>query len=150
MTTHDRSDVAVHAVPLADLTLVIATTLQIPNTPTGTRVIVEFSEVVFAGERLRGRRKGDAAADWLSVGPDGTALLDLRWVVETDDGALIYVHGVGRTVAAEFPTGGATFFQLGFETGDARYAWLNRVCAVTKGRLQSDGKTMRVAVYELR
>ena len=144
---HDRTDTAIEALPLATMTLVTSSTVRLDNTP---RIIVEFAEVAWAGERIVAHRKGQAAADWLTVGADGTGALDVRFLLETADGALIYVHGLGRNHAPEFLAGGANYFSLVFETGDTRYAWLNRICAIAKGRLQPDGKTIEFAVYELR
>ena len=48
------------------------------------------------GERLNGTVKGNAAADWMRTSKDGIASLDVRVVVETDDGALIYITYEGR------------------------------------------------------
>jgi hypothetical protein len=147
MPDHDRHDTAVQTLHLANMTLVSSSTVRLDNTP---RIIVEFAEVVWRGERIVAHRKGAAAADWLTVGADGTGALDVRFLLETEDGALIYVHGIGRNHAAEFLAGAANYFSFVFETGDARYAWLNRICAIAKGRLQPDGKTIEFAVYELR
>ena len=50
----------------------------------------------FEGERFRARQKGVAAADWLVVGPDGTATLDVRATLDTHDGALVLLRYGGR------------------------------------------------------
>jgi hypothetical protein len=149
MVEQDRNDIAIEARHLAHMKLVTSATLVLDGAPTGTRIVVEFAEVEWSGDRLVAHRKGAAAADWLAIGTDGTGLLDVRFVLETHDGALVYVHGLGRNYAREFTAGGPNYFSLVFETGDARYAWLNRVCAIAKGRLQPDGKTVLFAVYEL-
>lgn len=149
-TTQSRTDLAIQAVPLAKMTLEMAKPFALENTPVGTRIIVEFTRVDWDGERLKAKLAGRAAADWLSVGPEETGSLDFRWLIETQDGVLIYVHGPGRTHAPSFSEGGATYFSMSFETGDARYAWLNRIQAIAKGRLQEDGKTVLFQVYELR
>ncbi|HEY1558520.1 MAG TPA: DUF3237 domain-containing protein [Kofleriaceae bacterium] len=150
MPDHDRSDTAIEAHHLADMTLVTSATLVLDGAPSGTRVVVEFAEVEWSGDRIVAHRKGASAADWLAIGPDGTGMLDIRLLLETRDGALVYVHGLGRNHAREFTAGAPNYFSLVFETGDARYAWLNRMCAIAKGRLQPDGKTIQFAVYELR
>jgi hypothetical protein len=150
MDTEDRSDLTVTAVPLATMTLEMAPPVRLDNTPSGTRIVVEFTRVDWEGPRLRATREGATAADWLTIGPEGTGALDFRFLLETHDGALVYVHGLGRNEAAKFALGGANYFSMSFETGDARYAWLNRVQAIAKGRLQADGKTVRFAVFELR
>jgi len=83
-------------VPLGTMVVELADPLVLPNTPAGTRVIVEVKGFTVEGERLRGRNKGTAAADWLTIGPDGTGTLDVRATIETDDGALIYAYYQGR------------------------------------------------------
>jgi hypothetical protein len=146
----DRNDFRLEAVPLAVMTLQMTPPFALEETPVGTRIIVEFTRVDWEGERLRAHLKGKAAADWLTVGSDGTSCLDFRWLLETHDGALIYVHGPGRSIAADFLKGGANYFSMSFETGDDRYRWLNTIQAIAKGHLQTDGKTIRFQVYELR
>ena len=71
-------------------------------------------------------------------------LLDVRQVVETDDGAVVYVTYHGR---ADRSRGTYTIAPT-FETSDERYAWLNLVQAVGKGRLV-DGRIV-YDVYEVR
>lgn len=144
------SGLTVEAVPLATMTAESAPPLRVDGGPAGTRIVVEFTRIEWAGERLRASLKGAAAADWLTIGPDGTAVLDARFTLETDDGALIYVHGPGRTEAAAFPKGGVVWFVFSFETGAPGYAWLNRCHAVAKGRLRPDGVKLDFEVYELR
>jgi hypothetical protein len=145
-----RTDLSIEAVPLASMTLEMAKPISLEGTPVGVRVIVEFTRVEWTGERIKAQLKGHTAADWITMGPEGTGCLDFRWLIETADGAQIYCHGPGRTRANEFTQGGATYFSMSFETGDARYAFLNTIQAVAKGRLQEDGKTIRFEVYELR
>ncbi len=127
-------------IPLGTLSFRTPSTLRLTPVPSNTRVIVEFAEVRFEGERLRATQRGPAA-DWLTVGPEGTATLDIRLTLETHDGALLYVEALGRTNAAKFAKdGGPMFLTPRFETADARYAWLNEVQAVAKG-MTADGVT---------
>src|SRR4051812_41759955 len=85
-------------------------TVMIRGGPMGTRVIVEFRDALLEGPRVKAKQRGHTSGDWLVVGADATATLDLRFTLETDDGALIYVHGAGRTNATEFPRGGPIWF----------------------------------------
>ena len=83
----------------------------------------------------------------------------MRGTLETDDGAHIYIqyHGVlemnekvlGALEKGEATDYGDTYFmtQPRFETGDPRYAWLNRVVAVAEGRILPNAVEYRV--YEL-
>lgn len=119
-------------------------TLVLRGGPVGTRVIVEFRNVRLDGERVRASQRGATSADWLLVGPDATATLDIRMTLVTDDGALLYVHGGGRTNADAFPKGGAIWFTPIFETADPRYAWLNAIQAVGRGRAEGARATFRL------
>jgi hypothetical protein len=124
--------------PLATLTMRMARPLVLPGTPAGTRVVVEFTDIVAAG-RIEGRRLGPVAADWLTVGPESTATLDIRFCLQTSDGAVLYVHGGGHTDAERFASGeAAVWFVPRFETADPRYAWLHRAMAVARGVARGD------------
>lgn len=139
---------AIELVPLYDMVVTLAEPIVLPDTPAGTRMIVEVLDVVATGERVRGRLKGRAAADWLLVGPDGTGTLDVRATLETDDGALIYAAYRGR-IDLSHPPGEAPIYAAPlFETGDERYRWLNKIQAVVKGRLE--GNVLTYEGYELR
>ncbi len=112
--------------------------------PFGMRQIFDVTGGSFEGPGLRGRFL-PSGADWILIGPDGVGRLDVRGTLETDDGALIYVQYCGvldfETVMAKFARGEATefgeiYFMTAprFETGDARYAWLNKLVCVGEGR----------------
>ncbi len=138
----------IELVHLGTLTLTLGETVRLAGTPAGDRVIVEFPAIAFEGERLRAKLRGRSAADWLVIGAEGTALVDIRFTLETHDGALVFVQMNGRTEAAKFNSGGPLYMAPRFETGDARYAWLNRVQALSKGSLVGD--TVINDVYEAR
>jgi hypothetical protein len=136
--------------PLATMQIVMAPPLILDGTPAGTRVVVEFEQVVWSGERLRAKTRGRTSGDWLTIGPDQTACLDFRMLLETDDGALVYVHGLGRTDSARLMQGAPNYFTMSFETGDDRYRWLNRIQAIAKGCLGADPRQITYQVYEAR
>jgi hypothetical protein len=108
-------------------------------------VIGEVTGAVIDGERVKGRMKGNAAADWLRTSPEGYGTLDVKITYETDDGALIHATYSGRL---QFDTMAVYAAPL-FHTGDERYLWLNRIQAVAKGAFQPDG-TLIYEMYELR
>jgi hypothetical protein len=134
-------------VPLGTMTAQLRRPLVLSKTPVGDRMIFEVASGCITGERLRATLKGQAAADWLVVGPDGTGTLDVRALVETDDGALVFVHYTGRVDLSRGP-GAPLYATPRFETGDDRYRWLNPLQAVGKGRLA--GTTLTYELYELR
>jgi hypothetical protein len=71
-------------------------------------------------------------------------LLEVRQVIQTDDGALIYVTYQGR---ADRSLGTYTVAPT-FETDDERYAWLNSIQAIGRGR--NDGDAIVYEMFELR
>jgi hypothetical protein len=122
--------------------------------PIGTRVLAVCTGGDFKGPKLRGKIWA-AGGDWALRRRDGTASLDVRATLETDDGALIYVQyygilrpEVGRPtpqpgVPSEY--GDAYFFTAPrFETGDERYVWLNSLVCVAEGRRTNQGVAYRV------
>ena len=116
----------------------------------GTRVTAPITEGRFEGPRLRGRVL-PGGGDWTLLRGDGVLELDLRLTLETDDGALIHMtsfglrHGPPGVLAAlgrgEKVDPSAYYFRTTprFETGDPRYAFLNRLLAVSTGDRRAEG-----------
>ncbi len=83
-------------------------------------------------------------ADWLQVLPDGTARLDVRATIKTDDGALIYIsyNGIVRETESsqakqqkgEVVTPDDLYFVTTptMRTSSEKYAWLNHVQCIGK------------------
>jgi hypothetical protein len=96
--------------------------------PAGTRVIIDASSGTFEGPKLKGVVKGPGG-DWVTARPNGMLALDVRLLLETDDGAAIYMtyQGVAKATADWIRTAPM------FETGDERYAWLNDIQAIATG-----------------
>lgn len=67
----------------------------------------------------------DLGADWGLVDNDGTFSADTRYQLETDDGAHIFI----RTSGPAQPDG-RVHLRMVFETGSAKYYWLNNIVAV--------------------
>jgi hypothetical protein len=138
-------------VPLAHAVVALAPPIIIPNTPLGTRIIVEVTAFDLDGERIRAHQRGAAGADWAIATPDGTlTTLDVRGTLETDDGALIFVHYTGRLDLSEGFGARPIYTAPLFDTGDERYAWLSRIQAVAKGTLSGDLSRIDYEIYELR
>jgi hypothetical protein len=126
-------------------------------TPTGTRIIADLTGGTFEGPKLKGTVRA-SGADWALIGGDGVIRVDVRAVLETDDGAVIYMPYRGRMVvngalgkvlsSGEGGTEyGDTYWitQVQFETGDERYAWLNSLMAVGEGKLSPNLASYRVS-----
>lgn len=109
----------------------------------GNLTVITVMSGTFEGPALRGRVLPVAGGDWISVRDDGSMRLDVRIVLETDDGALIYMTygGVGLADAD-----GSLSLRTAplFETGDERYTWLNRLQAVATGNVGPGTVTYRV------
>jgi hypothetical protein len=82
--------------PLGTLTLQLRKPIRLKDTPVGARWIFEVESGQLEGDRVRGTIKGHANADWLIVGADGTGTVDVRGLLETDDGALVFIQYHGR------------------------------------------------------
>lgn len=129
---------------LAQADLEMSTPLVVGDGPAGTRVIVELVRGRFDG-RLAGNLRGNAGGDWLTVGPDGTASLDVRYVLETDDGSLVYAQSHGRMDLASARESGVALLSTTFETASPAYAWLNTTLAVT--RADTAGSRLHYSIY---
>ena len=69
--------------------------LALGERPQGQRRIVPLTGGTSTGPELRGKLLPGASADWQTVLPDGTALGDIRYTLQTDAGALLYVQSRG-------------------------------------------------------
>ncbi|HEY6463241.1 MAG TPA: DUF3237 domain-containing protein [Polyangiaceae bacterium] len=123
---------------------------KIGAVPHGTRVTAPITGGRFEGPRLRGRVL-PGGGDWTLLRGDGVLELDLRVTLETDDGALIYFasfglrHGPPEVIAAlgrgEHVDPSTYYFRTTprFETGHPKYAFLNRLLAVSSGDRRAEG-----------
>ena len=135
-------------IPFGTAEIGLGEPIMMPGGPSGTRAIVEITSASYQGERLRGKLKGVAAADWLVVSPQGVGMMDVRLTVETDDGALLYGAYAGRVDISQGIDGATVYSTPLFETGDDRYQWLNGLQLVAKGVI--DQGVLRYEIYELR
>jgi hypothetical protein len=126
------------------------------QTSVGHRRIVPLTGGTFSGPELRGTLLPGASADWQTVLPDGTALGDVRYTLETESGDVLYVqsesvrHGSKEVLerlrreedvdASEYTFRGA----VTIETGSDRLDWLNKGIFVSVGGRQRGG-----VIYEV-
>jgi Protein of unknown function (DUF3237) len=61
----------------------------------GRRRIVPQTGGTFEGPHMKGKLLPGVSADWQIVLPGGTVLGDIRYTLQTDDGALLYVQSRG-------------------------------------------------------
>ena len=145
--------------PLLRAEITLAPPQELGDTPHGRRRVIASTGGSFRGERLSGRVL-PGGADWQIVRADGVAQLEARYTLETDDGALVYVHNVGlrhgppevlAKLAAGEPVDASLYYMRttpAFETGAAKYQWLNRVvCIATGARLAN---AVELDVFEVK
>ena len=145
--------------PLFKAEITLAKPQELGDTPQGRRRIIGITGGRFSGERLSGRVL-PGGADWQVIRADGVADLDARYTLETADGALIYVRNRGyrhgpAAVLQKLSSGeevdpGLYYMRTtpSFETGDARYAWLNRIVCVGSGARRP--AAVELEVYEVK
>jgi len=145
--------------PLFKAEITLAAPQELGETPQGRRRIIGITGGRFSGERLSGRVL-PGGADWQVIRADGVADLDARYTLETEDGALIYVRNRGyrhgpAEVLKKLSSGENVEPSLyymrttpRFETGDARYAWLNRIVCVATGARRA--AAVELEVFEVK
>jgi hypothetical protein len=145
--------------PDPQLTLVyrLEATLDQPfdlgGTPQGHRRIVPLTDGTFTGPEIQGKLLPGASADWQIVLPDGTALGDVRYTLQTDGGDLLYVqsrgvrHGSAEVLARlargeDVDPSQYTFrTSTQIETAAADLDWLNKGIFISVAGRQAGGVT---------
>jgi hypothetical protein len=119
--------------------------LDIGDVSQGRRRIVPQTGGTFTGPELNGRLLPGVSADWQTVLPDGSAIGDIRYALQTDDGALLYVqsrsvrHGPPEVLARlargeEVDASDYTFrAATEIETASRDLDWLNKGVFISVG-----------------
>ena len=143
---------------LCDLRVELGEPVELGQSPRGRRRIIPIPGGTVSGARLEGVVL-PGGADWQTVFADGTAELDTRYMIRSHDGAAIdirnfgYRHGspeVLEALARGEAVDPALYYMRTaprFETGDPRYAWLNRIIAVGSGAREPAAVTL--SLYEV-
>ena len=135
---------ALELVHLATVRVTRGDVYRLGQTAFNKRVIGSIANGRWEGERFSGEIIAPGG-DWAITSTDGKVmLLDVRQLVRTDDGALVYVTYKGRCDRER----GTYTVAPTFETDDERYAWLNVIQAVGQGR--SDGEDILYSMFEVR
>ena len=137
------------------LDAVLGEALDFGEVGQGHRRIVPQIGGTFEGPDVKGKLLPGASADWQIVLPDGTVLGDIRYTLQTDDGALLYVqsrgvrHGsaevLARLARGEDVDASEYTFRTStqIETASARLDWLNKGVFVSVG-----GRLRGTVIYE--
>ena len=130
--------------------------LELGETAQGRHRIVPLTGGTFTGPDLSGELVPGASADWQTILPDGTTLGDIRYVLQTTAGDVIYVqsrsvrHGSPEVLARlgrgdDVDPGEYTFrTATQIQTGGPRLDWLNKGVFVGVAGRQPAG-----VVYEI-
>ncbi len=128
--------------------------LELGVTTYGKRRIIPITGGTFEGPGMRGTILA-GGADWQTVRTDGTADLEARYTLKTDDGALIYISNRGiRTappeILARLAKGEALDPSLyymrtaaTFEVASGDYDWLTRAVVISTGARMADHVVLR-------
>jgi Protein of unknown function (DUF3237) len=137
--------------PVYRLEATLGQPLDLGERPEGHRRIVPLTGGAFTGPELRGKLLPGASADWQTVLPDGTALGDIRYTLQTDAGSLLYVQSRGvrhgsAEVLARLARGRAvdaseyTFrTSTKIEAAARELDWLNKGIFISVGARQAGG-----------
>lgn len=135
---------------LMTMRLSVAGMQAVGATPNGNRRVGLVAGGTFEGTRLKGKVL-PGGADWIIARPDGSTTLDVRIVLETDDGATIGMtyrglrHGPAAVMEkvnkGEFVDPSQYYFRTAilFETASEKYAWLNGIIAIGTGSRPPEG-----------
>ena len=137
------------------LEAILGEPLDLGDVAQGHRRIVPQTGGTFTGPELHGKLLPGASADWQIVLPDGTALGDIRYTLQTDTGELLYVqsrgvrHGsaevLARLARGEDVDASEYTFRTStqIETAAPDLDWLNKGVFVSVG-----GRQAGAVIYE--
>ncbi|MCX2930825.1 DUF3237 domain-containing protein [Mycobacterium sp. CVI_P3] len=128
---------------------------QVFPTPTGTRMTFVIRRGRCEGDRIAGDLLA-GGGDWIVVGSDRVARLDVRATLRTDDGAYVHITVTGRVsmpqeataryITGEFIRHDEAYARSSplFETDDDRYRWINAVHTVAINQMSMSEVHYRV------
>jgi len=132
-----------------ELRAVVGAPEEIGESRAGRRRIVPILGGSVEGPELRGTIV-PGGADWQLIQPDGFSELDTRYVIQADDGAMVYVQNTGmrhapREVMMQLLAGqevdpSLVYFRTvpRFETAAASLQWLTRSVFIGVGTREPD------------
>jgi hypothetical protein len=141
--------------PLFAFLLHVDKPFVVGKTPSIDRRVGVISGGRFEGERLRGKLL-PGGSDWQTVRSDAAWTLDVRIVLETDDGHLIGMtyrglrHGpqevLDRIARGEQVNPNSYYLRAApfFETSSEKYGWLNNILSVAVGHRMPEGPVYQV------
>ena len=140
-----------HLTRIYRLEATLGQALDLGDGARGHRRIVPLTGGAFTGPELSGKLLPGASADWQILLPDGTALGDIRYTLQTDGGDLLYVqsrgvrHGSAEVLARlgrgeDVDASEYTFrTSTQIETAAPRLDWLNKGVFISVGGRRATG-----------
>jgi Protein of unknown function (DUF3237) len=127
---------------LYKIDLLLEPGIELGKTPLGKRVIYTVKGGTFEGPKLKGKVR-PVGGDWVLRLDSITTKLDVKLVLETNDGQLISSTYTG--IVRNNPDG-TTYWRITpiFETSSKKYEWLNYIIAVGVGKFGKDGVSYEV------
>ncbi len=135
--------------------------LELGDTAQGHKRIVPLTGGRFTGPLVgAGKLLPGASADWQTILPDGTALGDIRYTLQTDAGAILYVqsrsvrHGspevLGRLARGEDVDPSEYTFRTAtqIQTSESALDWLNKGVFVGVGAREASGVIYEIHLVE--
>lgn len=144
--------------PLFSLTADVDPPQITPNGPYGERRFMPVTGGKIVGDRLNGAIL-NGGSDCQLIRPDAVAELDVRVVIEADDGTRILMKGLGirhgapeivaRLQAGERVAASEYYFRetFLFEAPPGPHEWLNKIIGVGVGERQPEG--VAIEVFEI-
>jgi Protein of unknown function (DUF3237) len=127
---------------LYKIDLLLEPGIELGKTPVGKRVIYIAKGGTFEGPKIKGKVR-PAGGDWVLRLDSATTKLDVKLLLETDDGQLISntYTGIVRN-----NSDGTTYWRITpiFETSSKKYEWLNYILAVGVGKFGKSGVSYEV------
>ena len=117
---------------LYKIEIIVDTAINLDKTSMSPRVIARITGGTFDGPKLKGKVLA-SGGDWLVRLDSTTVKLDVRILLETEDGELIYNTYTGFIHQNPDKTDYWRIVPI-FETSSKKYGWLNYTIAVGVGR----------------
>jgi hypothetical protein len=151
--TYDMPKYEMNLDHLAEVEAFVTAPFPVGPSSWGTRLVFPVVGGTVKGAKLNGKVQS-FGADWGIIRPDDCFELDVRIVVETDDGAFIHTHYLGivdmtkeqadQFRAGNLPQGLTLYTTPRFETSHEKYQWLPRIQAVGRGGVEPEGDKFKV------
>jgi hypothetical protein len=142
------------------LDAVVDAPIDLGDTPQGHRRIIALTGGRAEGPGFKAELLGTGGADWQILRPSGSSVADIRYILKTDRGALLYVqsrgvrHGepevLARLAAGEDVEPSEYTFRttVSIETSTPELAWVNDGVFIAVGARQPSGVSYDVYVVE--